>query len=72
MLWFFERENEILRIDTTHEPAGQFVLTIHQSNTTQQVERFASKPALQKRLEALERQPLAERWKPTGVRRIAE
>jgi hypothetical protein len=64
MVWFFERGEEILRIETAHNrTAGEYVLTLHFPGSTERVERFADEAACQERLETLERQLRSDRWR---------
>ena len=63
MVWFFERDAELLRIETTHNQAsGAFVLTVYRKDGKTQTERFASEAACHGRLERLEQQLRADRW----------
>jgi hypothetical protein len=67
MLWFFQRGDESLRIETTHDRAsGTFALTVHRPGGTQDTEVFADQAAFEKRLEALELQLVADHWTPNG------
>jgi len=68
MLWFFQRDNEYLRIETTHDRAnGAFTLIVHRADGTQEMEMFVDHAAFESRLEALEQQLVAERWTPKGT-----
>jgi hypothetical protein len=41
MQWFFQRENEYLRIETTHDrSSGAFMLILHLLKGTQQIYMF--------------------------------
>jgi hypothetical protein len=67
MLWFFQRGEEHLRNETTHDrQTGTFVLTLYRADGTQQAERFTDRIAFQTRLEALENELHAERWESRG------
>lgn len=67
MLWFFEKGDEHLRIETTYDPAtGAFAVTVYKADGTQHAERFADEMAFDTRLTALERQLLADHWTPRG------
>jgi hypothetical protein len=64
VIWFFERAADVLRIETTHDqPAGQYLLTVYRPDGAEQIERFTTEAACQQRLEALEQQLRADRWR---------
>jgi hypothetical protein len=68
MVWFFERENNSLRIETTYDRlAGTFTLNVYEADGTYRTERFSSRSAFQDRLEALEEELLAEHWTQKGA-----
>jgi hypothetical protein len=59
----FERGRAHLRVETRRDRAtGEFVLILHQSDGTQLIDRFKTKEKLKKRLAAIERQLVANRW----------
>jgi hypothetical protein len=63
MLWFFQRDNEYLRIETIHDSVGgAFTLAVHMTDGTCLTELFAEQAAFEERLGALEQQLLADRW----------
>jgi len=67
MLWIFERGDEVLRFETRYNNETEdYVLIVHRSDSTQQVERFRDVNAFRNRLEALEKQLEAEQWRATG------
>jgi hypothetical protein len=67
MLWFFQRDNEHLRIETTLDPAtGAFSLTVHMSDGSSLTETFPDQAAFEERLEVLEDQLTADRWTAKG------
>jgi len=67
MLWFFQRGNEYLRIETTrNRETGAFALTLYTTEGPEQTEVFADQGAFEARLEALEQQLTAEQWTATG------
>jgi hypothetical protein len=67
MIWLYERRNEQLRLETRFDNAtGEFVLVQHQSNGTQETERFPSEEAFRVRLTALSAALEQERWNPKG------
>jgi hypothetical protein len=67
MLWFFQRDNEHLRIETTHDrTTGAFSLTVHMSDGSSLTETFPDQATFEQRLEVLEEQLTADRWTPNG------
>lgn len=67
MLWFFQRGEEHLRIETTHDrPTGTFALTVHRADGTNHGELFTDRAAFEARLAELERELDAEHWEATG------
>ena len=62
MVWFFARDEELLRIEATHETSGPFVLTIYGKEGQTQRETFGSEAACHLRLEQLEQRLRAEAW----------
>lgn len=67
MLWFFQRGDEYLRIETTHNRnSGAYALTVYRADGTQEMEMFVDQAAFESRLEALERQLVADHWTPKG------
>ena len=69
MLWFFDRGNEHMRIETTHDASnGTFTLTVYRADGTQETEMFWDLPAFEQRIQALEQQLALERWTAKGSR----
>jgi hypothetical protein len=67
MLWFFQRGNEHLRIETTHDrTSGAFSLTVHMTDGSSLTETFPDQAAFEQRLEVLEEQLTADRWTAKG------
>jgi hypothetical protein len=63
MVWFFERESEWLRIETSYDRvAGVFLLHAQRPDGTVEVEKFSDDVACQQRLRALDDQLRADRW----------
>jgi hypothetical protein len=62
----FQRGNELLRIETTRDKDGTFGLTVYGADGKQVFETFTSQVLYENRLEALERQLLADHWTPRG------
>jgi hypothetical protein len=72
MLWFFQKGDHHLRIETTYDAATRaFAVTIYKADGTQHAERFVDEIAFETRLTALERQLLADNWKPRGPSRLS-
>jgi hypothetical protein len=68
MVWYFQRGREHLRVETRRARSGEFVLTLHQADGTQLVDRFKSENKLRKRLHDLERKLTSARWHATRLR----
>lgn len=67
MLWFFEREEQALRLETRYDnDAAEFVVTVQWPDGRQQTERFTELEACRAWLVALENALEAERWNPQG------
>jgi hypothetical protein len=67
VIWFFERDGQRLQVETTHDKVTRrFALTIEGADGAPRAESFHSKNHFERRLKALERELLAERWTPTG------
>ena len=63
MIWFFERENELLRIETSYDRVtGVFLCRIRRQDGSEQVEQFSSEAVCQQRFTSLDRQLRAEHW----------
>ena len=63
VVWFFERGNELLRIETSYDRvAGVFLLRAQRPDGTEQVDRFSDEAACQQRLDALDNQLRSEHW----------
>ena len=72
MVWFFERDGETLRIDTTHDPAlGEYVVTVRGADGSASAETFHDGVEFRHRLEALEQHLLADHWTPSGSALLA-
>ena len=64
MVWFFERGEELLRVETLLDrAAGEFVLRVHRPGEALGVETFTDEEAFQARLDALQAQLGSESWK---------
>jgi hypothetical protein len=71
MLWFFQRGDEYLRIETTRDrDSGAFALTLYRADGTQEMEMFVDQATFESRLEALERQLVADHWTAKGSTRL--
>jgi hypothetical protein len=63
MLWFFERNEESLRLETRYDnDTSEFVLMVRWPNGREQTERFIDREAYRVRLVALENGFQTERW----------
>ena len=68
MVWFFQRGDDSLRIETRRDrKSGEFLLILRQSDGTELVDRFKRKGKFQKRLDDLERKLRANRWAASGA-----
>ena len=64
MIWFFERGDELLRVETIGNPAaGEYILVVHRPGEPSRQETFTSEEAFQARLNALQAQLGSESWK---------
>jgi hypothetical protein len=73
MVWFFERGGEFMRIETSFDRAtGVYVLRAQLPDGTEQVESFNSETSCQSRLEMLDQQLQADRWRLREVRRAPD
>lgn len=63
MVWFFQRGDDLLRVETRRDrKSREFLLILRQSDGTELVDRFKSKGKFQRRLDDLERKLKANRW----------
>ena len=63
MVWFFEREKELLRVETSYDRvSGVFLCRIKRQDGSEQVEQFSSEFACQQRFATLDSQLRAEHW----------
>ncbi|MEO8678923.1 MAG: hypothetical protein ABI665_07750 [Vicinamibacterales bacterium] len=67
MIWLYERDSEVLRIETRYDNAsGSYELIWHRQDGTQTVEQFSSEASYRVRLEAVERVLQTDRWMSSG------
>jgi hypothetical protein len=67
MVWMFERGDDSLRLETRYDSGtAEYVLITHRADGRQEIERFPDAVTFRKRLEGLEGQLEAERWRQTG------
>jgi hypothetical protein len=67
MLWIFERGDESIHVEARYDnQTAAYVLIIHRTDGTQQIERFQDMLTFRNRLDALERQLETERWHASG------
>jgi hypothetical protein len=74
MVWFFEREHEVTRLETRFDnDSGEYVLIIEPPNVALRTERFTSQQDFQARLVVVERQLKAQHWaQRRGVQILAD
>jgi len=67
MLWFYQRDQELITVETRFDEAtGEYLLVMQTANHEQQIERFKDLQAFEKRLVIAERTLATERWKQVG------
>jgi hypothetical protein len=67
MLWFFERQEQSLRLETRYDnDTAEFVATVRWPDGREQVERFTEFEKFRKWLVAIDHALEAERWKPNS------
>jgi hypothetical protein len=63
MVWFFERKSAILELETRYDnDTAEYVLIVRPPNADPTTERFGDAEAFRARLQAIERQLLADSW----------
>ena len=71
MIWMYERNAEVLRIETRFDAASsRFELIWHRPDGTSQVEEFAAEAAFRSRLESVESALKIEHWHQAGSPQI--
>ena len=67
MLWFFDRGNEVLEIETRYDNAtSEYVLELRAPTVPPTVERFQTAGDFQRRLIEIEEGLGGQRWRRTG------
>lgn len=67
MLWSYSRGRDVFHLETSFDTASnEFVLRFHVGRHNDQVERFKDEIAFRKRLDALERELVAQQWERAG------
>jgi hypothetical protein len=67
MVWFFERAQEVTRLETRFDnDAREYVLIIEAPGVVPRTERFATRQDFQARLLVLERQLKSQNWAQRG------
>jgi hypothetical protein len=67
MLWFFDRKDEYLQIETRYDQAAsEYVVTVQRPDRSTTTERFADPEMFQAWLDGLEADLLAQRWVSRG------
>ncbi len=63
MIWFFERDDESLKVETQYDDAtSEFVVVVRQPDGDQRTERFADIGAFRTWIEAFDRKLAFEQW----------
>jgi hypothetical protein len=71
MVWFYERPDGSLRIETRFDSTTkEYILQVEWPARPTVTERFSNAVAFKKRVLALERQLEAEQWKQVGTPKI--
>jgi hypothetical protein len=67
MVWFFEREQEVTRVETRFDSASkEYVIVIEAPNRERKTERFSNSKRFKARLTVLEQQFRSENWVQRG------
>ena len=67
MLWFYERNNTSLRLETRYDnQTAEYVAVVHHQDGQQQTERFQKREAFRDWLVAFDQLLEAERWARQG------
>lgn len=67
MIWFFQRDADVLRVETrVDNSTGEYVAILRQPDGSEQVERFGDLVAFRRYLLDTERRLEAERWERSG------
>jgi hypothetical protein len=67
MLWFFQRDNQVLRLETRIDTVtGAYVVVIEWADRPPETERYTDLDAYEARLRALEQRLEAEHWTQLG------
>ncbi len=63
MIWFYERDQQSIRLDTRFDnTTSEYVIVVHQPDGRQQTERFSDAEACRQWLVAFENNLDAEHW----------
>src|SRR5438128_9813486 len=67
MLWFYQREKELITVETRFDEAtGEYLLVTQTADHQSQIERFKDLRAFEERLVSAEKKLAAERWTQVG------
>jgi len=67
MLWFFERDDQSLRLETRYDnDTSEFVVIVRWPDGREQTERFSELEACRAWLAAFDNALESERWTPNG------
>ena len=65
MLWFFERADEVLELETRYDNAtSEYILERRAPGAPREIERFSNAVAFRARLQALEQSLTGQHWRP--------
>jgi hypothetical protein len=67
MLWFFERDDESLRLETRYDnDSAEFLAIVRWPDGREKIERFTDLEGFRKWLVAFDNRVAAERWTPNA------
>ena len=67
MLWFYERDTTVLRLETRYDSTtAEYVALLHHPDGRQELQRFSTLEALRQWFVALEQTLAADRWTQKG------
>ena len=67
MLWFYQRDKELITVETRFDEAtGEYLLVMQTADGETKIERFKDLRAFENRLVREEKKLASERWKQVG------
>ena len=67
MLWFYERDNLALRLETRYDnTTGEYLAVLHHPDGREEVQRFSRLEGFRQWLLTLEQMLVADRWTQKG------